>query len=180
MSATLSTKVRAERPFLKSSSNPAGVHYELHTWKEYQISNCNTAGIMEAIRRDFPNRQLVVFPDPTGSARHTIGANVGETDHSIIRRYGASIYIPNFRTNSDKYNTVNGLLCNSLGHRRALINPRTCPKLVKALDGLCYREDTNLADKSSGLDHLCDAYAYSVLGVFPLITNNVRITTALI
>src|SRR5919201_400954 len=128
---------------------------------------------MEGICRDFPNPHPVVFSHPTRSARHTIGANVGETDHSIIRRYGASIYIPNFRTNSDKYNTVNGLLCNSLGHRRAVINPRPCPKLVKALDGLCYREDTNLADKSSGLDHLCDAYAYSVLGVFPLIPADV-------
>jgi hypothetical protein len=100
---------------------------------------------------------------------------VGETDHSIIQSFGADIYVPQFRTNSDKFNTVNGLLCNSMGIRRKLINPLTCPQLVKGYDGLTYVPGSNLADKSTGLDHVCDADAYAILGAFPIITQTVEI-----
>jgi hypothetical protein len=147
----------------------------MHTWKEYCLPNAGTADMMKVLREDFPGRHLLVFPDPSGRARHTTSANVGETDHSIIRSFGADIYVPQFRTNSDKFNTVNGLLCNSMGIRRKLINPLTCPQLVKAYDGLTYVPGSNLADKSTGLDHVCDADAYAILGAFPIITHTVEI-----
>lgn len=174
---TLSSKVAAERPFIVNPRNPKGIQYELHTWKEYRIENCNTDMMMKAIRQDYPNRHLVVFPDPSGAARHTTSALVGQSDHTIIQSYGADVYLPKFKTNSDKYNCVNGLLCNSLGHRRALINPRTCPQLVKSLDGLCYVEGSNLPDKSKGYDHLSDAYAYGVVGLFPIHQETVTVST---
>ena len=127
--ATLSTKVSMDRPFLPvdPETDQPGRHYEMHTWKEYCLPNAGTADMMKILRADFPNRHLLVFPDPSGNSRHTTSANVGETDHSIIRSFGADIYVPPFRTNSDKFNTVNGLLCNSMGVRRKLINPQTCP-----------------------------------------------------
>ena len=174
--ATLSSKVAVERPFRRSPSNPTGVTFELHTWREYRLKDANTSTMMRAIRADFPGRHLVVFPDPSGAARHTTSANVGQTDHSIITEHGADIFIPKFRTNSDKFNCANGLLCNSLGYRRALINPRTCPELVRSLDSLCFVKGSNLPDKSKGFDHQSDAWCYSVLGAFPLIVDTVSIT----
>ncbi len=181
MCFTISQKVDMSRPFLPVDPRTCqnGHHYEMHGFKEYMIPNCNTATMMKTIRADFPNRHLIVFPDPSGAARHTTSANVGETDHSIIRSFGADIYVPQFRTNSDKFNTVNGLFCNSLGIRRKLINPATCKQLVKAYDSYCYAEGSNLGDKSSGFDHLCDADAYSTIGAFPIVTNTVSITQVL-
>jgi hypothetical protein len=113
MTATLSSKVEVPRPFLAEG----GKHYEMHTWGEYVLHNSGTAEMMQAIRADYPGRWLIVHPDPTGAARSTKTANVGETDHSIIRSFGADLFIPEFRTNSDKYNCVNGLFFNSLGIR---------------------------------------------------------------
>jgi hypothetical protein len=78
-----------------------GRHYELHVWKEYQLYDCGTAELMQAIRNDFPDRPLIVFPDPTGDSRK-ISAPVGQTDFTIIRSFGANIFVPRFRTNSDK------------------------------------------------------------------------------
>jgi hypothetical protein len=144
-------------------------HYELHVWKEYQLYDCGTAELMQAIRNDFPDRPLIVFPDPTGDSRKT-SAPVGQTDFTIIRSFGADIFVPRFRTNSDKYNHVNGMLCNTLGIRRLLINPRACPRLVESLDGLQIKNGTNLADKNSGFCHLSDALAYAVIGLFPIPT----------
>lgn len=173
---TLSSKVVAERPFKVSAANPKGIQYEYHTWKEYRMENCNTAMMMDAIKNDFPGRQLVVHPDPH-VGRHTTSGNVGDTDHSIIDKAGAQVYVPKMTSLSDKYNTVNGLLCNSLGHRRAIINPRTCQWLTTSLDGLCYVQGSNLPDKSKGWNHMSDAYAYSVLSVFPLVYDTVSIST---
>lgn len=133
--------------------------------------------MMQAIRADFPNRHLIVFPDPTGRNRSTKTANIGETDHSIIQSFNADIFIPKFGTNSDKYNHVNGMLCNAHGVRRMLINPNTCPFLVDSLDGLQYKDNSNLADKESGLDHITDALAYSVIGLFPISVGYSQIST---
>jgi hypothetical protein len=176
MCATLSSKVVSERPFKKTQTNPSGLQQEFHTWKEYRIENCNTDTMMRAIRADFPNRHLVVLPDPH-VGRHTTSSNVGETDHTIIQSHGADVFVPRMGTNSDKYNSVNGLLCNAYGHRRGLINSRTCPWLVKSLDSLCYVEGSNLPDKSKGFDHMTDGYGYSVLGVFPLVVDTVSMST---
>lgn len=174
MTATVSSYLEMERPYLPRDN---GKQYELHTWKEYVLHNSGTAEMMQAIRADYPERHLMVYPDPTGASRSTKTANVGETDHSIIKSFGADLFIPKFNTNSDKYNTVNGLLCNTLGMRRALINPLTCPNLVDALDGLQYKDGTNLPDKASGLDHITDAYSYSVLSLFPIATGYTQIST---
>jgi hypothetical protein len=168
MSATVSQKVLMERGKVKQ--------YEMHTFREFSIPNCNTAGMMQALREAYPDRHLIVFPDPTGRARSTTSANVGETDHTIIQSFGADIFLPEFRTNSDKYNTVNGLLCNSLGIRRKLIHP-DCKILIKSYDGLVYKEGSNLADKSHGLDHMTDADSYAILGAFPIVTKTVEFST---
>ena len=177
MSATLSTKVRQGRACLPQMAGRPGEHFEMHTWGEFSIPNCNTAGMFKAIREAYPNRHLIAFPDPSGAARHTTSQNVGETDHSIIQSFGCDLFIPKFKTNSDKYNTVNGLMCNSFGIRRKLINPRNCPHLVKGYDGLVYAEGSNLADKSTGLDHITDADSYAILGAFPIVTATVTSTT---
>jgi hypothetical protein len=173
---TLSSKMVMERPFRFGPQNPKGVQYELHTWKEYKMENCNTATMIDAIRADFPGRHLVAHPDPH-VGRHTTSANVGETDHTILASKGVAVFPPRMGTNSDKFNTANGLLCNSMGHRRALINPSSCPHLVKSLDSLCYIEGSNLPDKSKGFDHMSDAYSYSVLGVFPIVVDTVSMST---
>jgi len=158
---------------------PWGTHFECHTWGEYTIPNCNTMVMMQAIRHDYPNRRLIVFPDPTGNARTTTGAttNVGETDHTIIRSFGGDIFVPKFKSVADKYNTVNGMMLNSYGLRRKLINPTKCKMLVRGYDGLCYKEGTNMADKTSGLDHITDADAYMMLGAFPMVTATVSVGT---
>ena len=44
----------------------------------------------------------------------------------------------------------------------------SCTNLIKALDGLTYKENTKIVDRSSGFDHITDALGYLVMGVFPI------------
>lgn len=71
---------------------------------------------------------------------------------------------------------MNGMLCNTMGVRRMLINPRTCSFLVDSFDGLQYKDNTNLADKESGFDHITDAQAYATIGLFPIATGYSQIS----
>ena len=74
----------------------------------------------------------------------------------------------------DRINTVNARLCNAQGERRLFISPK-CTHLIKALDGLTYKDGTKIPDKSSGLDHISDALGYLIMGVFPIVTGTVTV-----
>ena len=75
----------------------------------------------------------------------------------------------------DRINSVNAMLLNAQGSRRLLISPK-CRQLIKALDGLTYKEGSKIPDNRSGLDHITDALGYLIMGVFPIITKDLSIT----
>src|SRR2546425_8649243 len=87
---------------------------------------------------------------------------------TIIAQFGWPIYRTKIYPVVDRINSVNAMLCNAQGQRRLLISP-SCTHLIKALDGLTYKQDTKLPDKSSGLQHITDALGYMIMGVFPLV-----------
>ena len=153
---------------------------QLHIWHEYYQQNSNTRYLMDAIAKDFPNREITVFPDPAGRARKT-SAIGGETDHTIIRSYGAKVVSPSKSPHvADGLNNLNTMMCNGQMERRILIDP-SCEKLIKSLDTWTYAEDENDSrpDKKSGNDHMPDALKYLVWMEFRMNggqARNVRIT----
>ena len=50
---------------------------------------------------------------------------------------------------------------------------------MNAYDGYCYKEGSNIGDKSSGLDHVSDADAYATVSLFPIVTHTVSISQVL-
>jgi len=144
---------------------------QCHILAEILLPNSNTQEIMREINCRYPGRAGVVHPDPSGVARKT-SAPVGQTDFTIIREAGWPVYETKPYPWVDRVNTVNTMLCNANGERRLLIDP-TCKHLIRALDGLVYKEGTNIPDKSSGFDHLCDALGYLIMGAFPMIRHEI-------
>ena len=144
---------------------------ELHIFKEYKQQNSNTRYMMESLLNDFPDREMTVFPDPSGRARKT-SAIGGETDFTIIREFGAHVVAPNKAPHvADSINTLNTMMCNGANRRRIFIDP-TCTELIKDLDTWLYEEDKGTSeylsrpDKKSGKDHLPDALKYLVWSEF--------------
>jgi hypothetical protein len=136
---------------------------QLHIWKEYHQQNSNTRYMMDTIAKDFPGREITVFPDPTGKARKT-SAIGGETDHSIIRSYGAKVIAPSKSPHTaDGLNNLNTMMCNGQMERRIQIDP-SCIKLIKSLDTWTYEEEErdSRPDKKSGNDHMPEALKYLV------------------
>ncbi len=140
---------------------------QLHTFDEISLMNSNTEEMAMEIKNRYPDRKIIVYPDPAGKARKT-SATVGRTDFSILREFGFDVVAPSKAPPVvDRINEVNALMCNYKQQRRAFIHPR-CVELIKGFEGLTYKDGTSQPDKSLGLDHLPDGYGYKVHMLFPI------------
>lgn len=147
---------------------------ELHIFDEIRIMNGNTSMMAAELRLRYPDRNICVYPDPSGNSRHS-NAPVGQTDFSILRTAGFQVLSPAHPYPvADKVNMTNAALCNVSGVRRVRINKK-CINLIKSFDGLTYIEGTSIPDKKSGLDHCADAAAYMCAYLFPIGTEMRRI-----
>jgi len=138
----------------------------LHIWDEVALKQSNTDEMCMHLKNKFPNRQIVAYPDPTGSARKTSAA--GETDHGIIRKYGFKCISPKHPwAVKDKINSTNWLIRTAHGDCKMLIHPR-CKNTIKALRNVTYKEGSEdyVIDKTANIEHWTDGLGYLVLGAF--------------
>ena len=145
----------------------AKVTNQLHIFDEIEIMNGNTEEMCQHLKACYPDRNIIIAPDPSGKARKT-SAPVGQTDFSIIKSYSFKIISPNKAPPVvDRINEVNAICKNAKGEIRLFINPK-CKQLIKCMDGLTFKKDTSLPDKTLGLDHMTDALGYLVHMLFPI------------
>ena len=138
----------------------------LHIWDEVALKQSNTDEMCMHLKNKFPGRQIVAYPDPTGSARKTSAA--GETDHGIIRKYGYKVISPKHPwAVKDKINSTNWLIRTAHGDCKMLVHPR-CKNTIKALRNVTYKEGSEdyVIDKTANIEHWTDAMGYLVLGAF--------------
>lgn len=137
--------------------------------------NSDTQDLSDKLKEKFGNCTIFVYPDPTCHKRQT-NAVGGVSDYDILQRNGFIVCCPNHPyASKDKWNTVNAALCDAAGERHAFIVRDTCPNTRKALEGYCYKETNKTEpDKSSGLDHISDAFAYFINYCLPMKTRNLQ------
>jgi hypothetical protein len=138
----------------------------LHIWDEVSLKQSNTDEMCMHLKNKFPGRQIVAYPDPTGSARKTSAA--GETDHGIIRKYGYKVISPRHPwAVKDKINSTNWLIRTAHGDCKMLVHPR-CKNTIKALRNVTYKEGSEdyVIDKTANIEHWTDGLGYLVLGAF--------------
>ena len=140
---------------------------QLHIVDEVYIRNSNTTELSQEINRRYPNHKIIVYPDPSGKARKTSAAG-GVTDFTILQQHGFIVRAPSQAPAvADRVNEVQALLCNTNGDRRLYLSPK-CIETIKGLDGMTYKKDTSVPDKTLGLDHMTDALGYMVHSLFPI------------
>jgi len=128
---------------------------ELHILDALEVPTSNTEELAEEYRRRYPDRKVIVCPDPSGSARST-SARAGVTDFTILERAGFEVRAPKAAPLVvDRENNSNALFA----RRKIRIHPKADP-LTRALSNLTYKEGTRIRDKGSGWDHVCDALDY--------------------
>jgi hypothetical protein len=137
----------------------------LHIIDEIHLYGSSTHEIVNEIQSRYPDKRLIAYPDPAGSARST---KSNQTDHTIIRSANIRVIAPHSHNSvKDGVNAVNSLFCNSLGERNLMISPK-CKKLIESMEKFTYKESTSQPDKTSGYDHMADALRYLVDSTFPI------------
>lgn len=132
---------------------------ECHVLDALELPVSNTEEMAAELRRRYPNRRIIVCPDPSGRARKT-SAPVGQTDFTILQRAGFKVRAPNVAPLVvDRENNTQALLRSADGRVRIKVHPRA-KALIRGWDGLTYKEGTSQRDKTLGLDHICDAFDY--------------------
>ena len=138
-----------------------------HAIDEISLQSSNTFEIVEELRNRYPNKKIIVYPDPAGAARKTSSSS-GTTDHSILTNSGFVLKAPRAHNPvRDGINAVNSKLCSASGVRTLLVDPR-CKKTIESLEKHSYKEGTSVPDKDSGFDHFSDALRYFIDYVFPI------------
>ena len=131
----------------------------------------DTEEVCRVIREKYPNEQIIFRPDATGSRKTS---NSSRSDHMIIRDHGFRIETEASNPRRlDRWNAVN----RALEKGWVKINTKRCPKTVKDLEVLAFKEGTcepMLNDPMLG--HIADAFGYAVNREFP-IKGNVRISS---
>jgi phage terminase large subunit len=145
---------------------------ECHVLDALEVPTSNTEEMAAEIRRRYPNRRVIVCPDPAGKQRHT-NAPVGQTDFTILQRAKFEVRAPNAAPPVvDRINNAQAMFLAD-GRRRVRIHPKARP-LITGLANLTYKEGTSIQDKKSGFDHICDALGYLLWQEFNVLTPSGR------
>ena len=136
---------------------------------EIQIYSSNTQEMCEEIRNRYPNKQIIVYPDPSARQRKTSAG--GLTDISILKNARFDVKCKNTAPLvRDRINAVNSKLKNVNGKNNLFIL-NSCKNVIKSIERQIYKEGTHIPDKDSGYDHMNDALGYLVEFNFPLRRN---------
>jgi len=111
--------------------------------------------------------KIIIYPDASG--QNTSSKNSSESDHTILREAGFSVYVNS--TNpaiKDRVNAFNAMILNSKGERRYRINTHKCPDLTEGLEQQIY-DKFGMPDKTAGVDHVNDAQGYFISHTYPIV-----------
>jgi len=136
---------------------------------EIVIYGSNTDEMAKEIHQRYPNRQVIIYPDPAARQRKTSAG--GRTDLSILQNSGfmtkAKKAHPLVR---DRINAVNSRLKSGDGERHLFFTEK-CKQAIKSLERQTYKEGTSQPNKDDGYDHMNDALGYMTEYLFPVKTD---------
>ena len=131
----------------------------------------DTYDVIAKIKKKYPGRRVIMFPDASGNDSFKTAIS----DVAIFKQAGFEV-----RTKSknpfikDRVAAVNSKFLNSVGTIGIFINTAQCPHLTKTLEQQGY--DKSSPDKSTGLDHMGDAFGYFIWYNYPIV-GKAKITT---
>ena len=140
----------------------------LFVMDELVLFSSNTDEMIQEVRNRYPHQTVICFPDPAGVQRRSSAG--GRTDISILQNAGWNVkYKPRHPAVKDRINAMNGMLLNSNGESRLMIDP-SCRELIKCLSRMSYKENTLIPEKGGKNDysHFPDALGYGVEFMFPV------------
>lgn len=127
----------------------------------------DTPHVIDTIKEKFPNRQINIYPDASGSSNKTVNAT--ESDVLLLKNSGFIVHVPNKNPFvKERVMAVNALWCNSIGVRTLLINTSLAPTVTECFEQQIYDKNGE-PDKTEGKDHAPDAVGYLIHYRWPIV-----------
>jgi hypothetical protein len=136
---------------------------------EIVLSRATTSEACEEFHNRYPKHEagICVYGDASGAHLQTTGT----TDYQVVREFFRSAGYPSVRYKVPRSNPqvrervglVNGKLKSASGERHLVIDKK-CPELIKDLEQVSYKPDSNVIDKDKDpkRTHLSDALGYLI------------------
>jgi hypothetical protein len=131
---------------------------------EIVLLEADTREMSLEIRNRWPNREVLVCPDPTGSRQQT--SSLGLSDHAILKQVGGfKVHSPRAPwAVADKLNSVRLMVVDATGRRRLRIDP-SCKRLIRSLRLLEFAPGKSVPDPKSEHGHAVDALGYAAIAL---------------
>jgi len=130
----------------------------------------DTPAMINAIKARFPSHPIFIYPDATGSGRHSNMASV--SDIALLQQ--ANFIVLNNLSNprvKDRILSMNMMLEGS-SRGKLYVNDTACPMFAEALEKQAYDKNGE-PDKTSGFDHPNDAGGYFINHRYPVVNGRV-------
>ena len=135
---------------------------------EIQLFSSNTDEMAQELRTRYPNSNITVFPDPSGSRTQT--SSSGRSDHSILHNAGFAVKAPRKHDPvKDRINALNARFRNANDECRLFISKK-CKHTIECLDKHQFQPGTMIPVKGGVNDysHQFDALSYMVAYLYPI------------
>jgi phage terminase large subunit len=139
---------------------------ELHQCDEIIIQNSDTPALCKELLRRYPNHTFTVYPDSSGKSR----SSKGFTDFSLIKevlgdRLQSLEYPKKNPYLRDRFNSVNAMMCNSVGERKYFVHPR-CKETIADYERTTYPYE-DFKRKNPKRTHASDNIGYLIHRRYP-------------
>jgi hypothetical protein len=149
------------------------MHSTVAVVKEYRpyvvdelVGSRDTVTLIRDIKARYPNRAIYVYPDASGrNTNHSDSASASDLQLLENAGFDVNVYRKNPKVR-DRIAAVNAQIQNGKGHHRLLVNPITCPTLIKSLEQQAYVN--GVPDKADDIDHSVDALGYFIYHQWPI------------
>lgn len=129
----------------------------------------DTPDMIRAIKENYPEHKIVVYPDASGNNRKSSGAS--ESDIAQLRQARFEVRVNNRNPSvKDRISATN----KQFEISRLWVNSRSCPTVASCLEKQAY-DANGEPDKKSGFDHQNDATTYPIAYEFPILKPSHRV-----
>ena len=163
---------RVMNSVMSQITKPSKLEGTVEILKSYSIRDCGTEQMAQAIRKDYPQRNIYAVIDMSGSQlNRDTTSPFGVTDRTILEKYGITI-INNKKSNPLIIDTDNS--CNAFIARGGLTIPSYETKLLEAMNSYHYEDASrkklvkSTEQNWAHIDGLGDALRYLIHHHFPV------------
>lgn len=106
--------------------------------------------------------RIIIYPDASGASRKSVDAS--KSDIALLSGAGFSIRVnPSNPAVKDRVLATN----KAFENRKIHVNAKACPTIARCLEQQAY-DDNGEPDKTTGFDHMNDAFSYFVVFEMPI------------